>query len=143
MATPAHIVVLSTSLEANRLKLRCDFYQRPQKVLEQRLVGTVELCKVVLVHVRGEVRMGDLCANITHRLAQLLGGHGEVQRDKLDPWIFDQRLEWRSGCHNDLAPFFFRRVPRKVFDDRRAGDTISAGDESYFGSHVVWLGLKM
>jgi hypothetical protein len=30
-----------------------------------------------------------------------------------------------------------------VFDDRRAGDTISAGDESYFGSHVVWLGLKM
>lgn len=85
--------------------------------------------------------MGDLRADIMHRIAQLLGGLSEVQCDELDPWVFNQRLERRARCDDDFAPFFFRSVPRKVFDDRRAGDTVSAGDESYFGSHGLWLGL--
>lgn len=84
--------------------------------------------------------MGDFAADLAHRLDQFFGRLGKVQCNELDSWVFDQRLERRAGCDDDIAPFIFGSFC-KVLDDRRAGDTVASGDEGYFRSHGVWLGL--
>lgn len=95
---------LPASLKRNTLEFRTSHINRINKVPEQRNILLLQNPEVIIVHIRGEVSMGHIRAEILYLPNNLIDGIEEVHGDEFNPGIGPVVGEWSSGGDDNFAP---------------------------------------
>lgn len=98
---------LPASLKRNTLKFRTSHINRIHKVPEQGNILLLQDPEVIIVHIRGEVSMGHIRAEILYLPNDFINGVEEVHGDEFNPGIGPVIGEWPSGGDNDFAPALY------------------------------------